>query len=392
MEHTDILIAGGGLAGLAAAARFASDGRSVTLADAAPARTEGPGDLRTTAFLQPAIATLRRAGAWEAMQAAGAPLRTMRIIDAGGRVRRPRASADFTGAETGHGLFGWNVPNRAARHALLERLAGLPGVTLRHGAAVETWVPRLDAALCRLSDGTCISARLVVAADGRDSTLRRLAGIDARRWGYGQKALVFAVTHPDPHDGVSSEVHRTGGPLTLVPMPDHEGRPCSSVVWMVPGPRAAALAAMDDATLAAELTAETMGLFGPLRIVTPRAAWPIVSQVAHRLIAQRLVLIAEAAHVVPPIGAQGLNMSLADIEALATVTADVSDPGDPARLARHQARQYPEMLARVAGVDLLNRAAMAESQPLRDLRGLGLAAIDRIPPLRRLAIRAGLGG
>lgn len=396
MEHTDILVAGGGIAGLAAAARLAAEGRSVTLVDPAPApgpaEAAGGGDLRTTAFLQPAIATLTRAGAWEAMQADGAPLRTMRIVDAGGRVRRPRGRADFTGAETGQGLFGWNVPNRVARRALLARLGALPGVRLRHGTAVDTFVPRLDAALCRLSDGTTVAAKLVIAADGRDSTLRRLAGIGSRRWGYGQKALVFAVTHPDPHDGVSTEIHRTGGPLTLVPMPDHDGRPCSSVVWMIPGPRAVALAALDDEALAAELTAETMGLFGPLRLASPRAVWPIIAQLAHRLTGPRLALIAEAAHVVPPIGAQGLNMSLADIESLAGATAGLPDPGDPAALARHQRRQWPGTLARVAGVDLLNRAARAEAQALRDLRRLGLAAIDRIPPLRRLAIRAGLGG
>ena len=392
MEHAEVLVAGGGIAGLAAAARLGAEGRGVLLVDPGPAEPPGEGDLRTTAFLQPAIATLTRAGAWAAMETVGAPLRTMRIVDAGGRVRRPRATADFTGAETGHGLFGWNVPNRAARRALLDRLAAMPNVRLRHGLAVETYVPRLDAALCRLSDGTCIAAKLVVAADGRDSTLRRLAGIGCRRWGYGQKALVFVVTHPDPHGGVSTEIHRTGGPLTLVPMPDHDGRPCSSVVWMVPGPRATALAALDDAGLGAELTAETMGLFGPLRVVSPRAVWPILAQVAHRLVAQRLVLIAEAAHVVPPIGAQGLNMSLSDIESLAEATAGAADPGEPSLLARHQRRQFPETLARVAGIDLLNRAARTESQPLRDLRGLGLAAISRIPPLRRLAIRAGLGG
>ncbi|HET7410730.1 MAG TPA: FAD-dependent monooxygenase [Paracoccaceae bacterium] len=392
MEHTDILVAGGGIAGLAAAARLGTDGRKVLLVDPAPAEPVGGGDLRTTAFLRPAIDTLTRAGAWDAMEAVGAPLRTMRIVDAGGRMRRPRATADFTGAETGHGLFGWNVPNRAARRALIDRLGAMPNVALHHGAAVETYVPRLDAALCRLSDGTCVAAKLVVAADGRESTLRRLAGIGHRRWSYGQKAIVFAVTHADPHGGVSTEIHRTGGPLTLVPMPDHEGRPCSSVVWMVPGPRANALAALDDDALGAELTAETMGLFGPLRVASPRAVWPIVAQVAHRLTAQRLALIAEAAHVVPPIGAQGLNMSLADIESLAEATAGQPDPGDPAWLARHQRRQFPQTLARVAGIDLLNRAARTEAQPLRDLRGLGLAAISGIRPLRRLAIRAGLGG
>lgn len=391
MDETDILVAGGGIAGLAAAARLGADGWRVVLVDPAPAGAEGA-DLRTTAFLQPSVATLTRAGAWEAMAAHGAALRTMRIVDAGGRIRRPRATADFTGAETGHGVFGWNVPNRAARRALLDRLAAMPHVDLRHGTAVEGFVPRLDAAIVRLSDGSRLAAKLVVAADGRDSTLRRLAGVGHRRWGYGQKALVSAVTHPDPHDGVSTEIHRSGGPLTLVPMPDRDGRPCSSIVWMVPGPRAAELAALDDAGLGTALTADTMGLFGPLGVASPRAVWPIVAQVALRLTAPRLVLVAEAAHVVPPIGAQGLNMSLADIEHLAGTIAGAADPGGAERLSRHERRQMPAMLARVAGIDILNRAAMAESQPLRDLRRLGLAAIDGIAPLRRLAIRAGLSG
>ncbi len=390
MERNDILVAGGGIAGLAAAARLGVGGRRVVLVDPAPPDAAGGGDLRTTAFLQPAIATLTRAGAWEAMQGDGAPLRVMRIVDAGGRVRRPRATADFAGDETGHGLFGWNVPNRAARRALLGRLDKMPNVTLKRGT-VDGFLPRLDAALVRLSDGDTLAAGLVVAADGRDSTLRRLAGIRHRRWGYGQKALVFAVTHPDPHDGVSTEIHRTGGPLTLVPMPDHDGRPCSSVVWMVPGRRGAELATLDDAALAAELTAETMGLFGPLRLAGPRAIWPIVAQVALRLAGPRLALIAEAAHVVPPIGAQGLNMSLADIDQLARTIENVPDPGARDVLTAYERRQLPQTLARVAGVDVLNRAARAEAQAVRDLRGLGLAAIDRIPPLRRFAIRAGLG-
>ncbi len=291
--------------------------------------------------------------------------------------------------------FGWNVPNIAIREALMARLAELPGARLIDGRTVAGLVSRRAEALARLDGGGQVRARLVLAADGRDSGLRNAAGIGVRRWHYGQKALVFAVTHLHPHEGVSTEIHRTGGPLTLVPMPDHDGRPCSSVVWMAPGPRATELHALDDAALGAELTAETMDLFGPLEVTGPRALWPIIGQIAARLDGQRLALVAEAAHVIPPIGAQGLNMSLADIETLAHLAEEARaagrDVGAQDVLAAYQRQRYPEMAARVAGIDLLNRAAQAQAQPLRDLRRAGLKAIHDIRPLRRLAMRWGLG-
>ncbi len=395
--ETDILVAGGGIAGLAAAARLAAAGRQVVVADPAPetagAAARGTEDLRTTAYLQPGIATLARAGAWEAMERAGAPLHTMRLVDAGGRERVPRERADFRSAELGDRPFGWNVPNTAARAALRERIAALSGATLLAGRRVEDLLVRSGEALARLSDGTTVSAQLAVAADGRDSGLRRLAGIAARRWHYVQSALVFSVVHDIPHDGVSTEIHRTGGPLTLVPMPEHGGRPCSAVVWMMPAARAARLEQADDAALAAQLTAETMGLAGACAIVSPRARWPIIGQVAARMRGERLAILGEAAHVIPPIGAQGLNMSLADVECLARLVegAGAGDVGADAVLAPYELRRMPEVLARVAGVDILNRFAMAEPQPLRDLRLAGLRAIARIAPVRRLAMRAGLG-
>ncbi|MEM9063143.1 MAG: FAD-dependent monooxygenase [Pseudomonadota bacterium] len=391
MTETEIFIGGGGIAGLSAAARLGADGRRVMLADPAPAVLSDRGDLRTTAYLQPAVETLTRAGAWTAMQSHGAELRTMRIVDAGGVERAPRETVDFRGDETGFGAFGWNVPNAPARTALLETLASMPNVELWHERRVTGFLARDREALVRLDNGAQIRAKLVVAADGRDSTLRENAGLRAPRWAYGQKALVFAVTHGRPHDGVSTEIHRTGGPLTLVPMPDLESKPCSSVVWMVPGARAAELSRMDDGQLGAELTAETMGLFGALTLAGPRAVWPIISQMAMRLVSDRLALVAEAAHVMPPIGAQGLNTSLHDIETLAKLTEGADDPGARDLLARYERRILPRTLTRVGGVDILNRAAMAEFQPLRDLRRVGLNAISRFPPLRRFAIRTGLG-
>ncbi|OKH89548.1 FAD-dependent oxidoreductase [Thalassospira sp. TSL5-1] len=416
MQETEILIAGGGIAGLSAAVRLAADGHQIVVVDPAPAASDDtpqasaneievkngttpPQDLRTTAFLKPGIDTLTYAGVWDDMQASGAQLRVMRIIDAGGTERTPRETADFDGAETKDGYFGWNITNIAAKAALLRKIATLDNVRLINECKVTGFAPPKAAgpgpAIVTLSDGQKFSASLVLAADGRNSTLRDLAGIRFNRWSYDQDALVFAVSHETPHDNISTEIHRSGGPLTLVPMPDHNGHPCSSVVWMVPHARAQQLAALDDAALARELQRDTMNLFGTLNIVTPRAVWPMVAQVAHRLTAPRLALIAETAHVVPPIGAQGLNMSLHDIETLAKqidlAKLEGKDIGSDALLKGWERRQLPKTVGRVGGIDLLNRAAMAEPKFLRDLRYTGLCAINHIGPLRRLAIKAGIG-
>ncbi|MEM7189517.1 MAG: FAD-dependent oxidoreductase, partial [Pseudomonadota bacterium] len=183
---TDILIAGAGLAGLTAAARLGADGHQVVLIDPAG---DVPPDLRTTAFLAPSIETLERAGAWAAMQEHGAPLRTMRLVDAGGPEPVVRETADFTADAAGRDMFGWNVPNTAARTALLARISELPNVRRVVGESVKGYVSRTDEAILRLAGGDQIAARLVLAADGRGSTLRELAGLKVRRWPYGQSAL-----------------------------------------------------------------------------------------------------------------------------------------------------------------------------------------------------------
>ena len=395
MIETDILIAGGGIAGMSAAARFAADGHRIMIVDPAPADIGEGTDLRTTAFLQPGIETLKKAGVWDAIKPTGAELRVMRIVDAGGNEMTPRETADFDGAETTQGFFGWNVSNKAARVSLMAKLETLPNVDFRFSTTVTGFTGTARYGEATLSGGETVRAKLVVAADGRNSSLREFAGIKHRRWAYDQSALVFVVTHDKPHDNISTEIHRTGGPLTLVPMPDLDGKPCSSVVWMTPADRAQQLYNMDDTTLSAEITHDTMSMFGPLKVASPRAVWPMISQVPSRLISARLALVAEAAHVVPPIGAQGLNMSLHDIETLADLMAKAKlkgeDIGATTLLKSYERKQLPKTLARVGGIDLLNRASMFEPRTLRDLRYAGLTAINRIGPLRKLAIKVGVG-
>ncbi len=386
--ETEILVVGGGVAGLSAAVVFAAAGRRVLCVDRDPPEA-GLKDSRTTAFLRPAIDLLTEAGIWGRLEGKTAALDLMRIIDAGGKENRAREIGDFNAAEIGPSGFGFNVANAAMRRALRDRLAELETATLRHGAALEALTIRRDAALARLSTGEAVRADLVVAADGRGSRARSLAGIGARRWSYGQKGLVFTVSTEEPHRNTSTEIHRTGGPFTLVPTPDGPDGPRASVVWMERAGEADRRMALPDAEFEAAANERSLGVLGRLRLVSSRAAWSIEALIADRLAAPRLALVAEAAHVVPPIGAQGLNMSLGDIAALRDALGE-GPAGAEAALARY-ARRRPELLARVLGVDALDRAAMAEAQPLRDLRRLGLGALIRAQPARHLAMRLGMG-
>ncbi|SIS49397.1 UbiH/UbiF family hydroxylase [Phaeovulum vinaykumarii] len=398
-EHsTDILIAGGGPAGLIAAAAFGAEGYRVTCVDPAPPVTDetaSGADMRTSALLQPSVRLLERAGIWDSLAPHGAALSTMRILDAGKGCARERPHPlmhDFKAEDISDQPFGWNFPNWAIRREALARIERLPNVRFLPGRAVEGVVARDDTALARLDDGTRLSAQLVVGADGRNSPLREGLGIRTRRISYGQKALAFAVTHPSPHENISTEIHASGGPFTLVPLPDRAGSPSSAVVWMEKGPEAERLAALPLPDFEAALNARAFEALGPLRVATRIAVWPIISQIALGFTGPRVALMAEAAHVVPPIGAQGLNMSLADLACLIELAnRNRAELGNPAMLTAYQRRRWPEVAARIAAVDALNRTSMAGTPPVQIFRAGLLDMIHRIPTLRKGLMRVGLG-
>ncbi|MHA3976815.1 FAD-dependent monooxygenase [Halovulum sp. GXIMD14794] len=391
----DIAIAGGGIAGMTATVVFAAMGLRTVCVEPAPQVTTGTAkgaDLRSTAFLEPAIALMEDAGLWQRFAPYGTDLRIMRLIDAAGPEGTVRERADFDAAEIGQARFGVNLPNWLIRRELLAHLEAQPFATLLPGTAVKRMTPRTSEAILHLSDGRQVRAPLVVAADGRDSPLRQAAGTTAPRWDYGQQALVFAVSHPRPHDNISTEIHRSGGPFTLVPLPDQDGLPHSAVVWMERGPEVALLRALSPEAFAETATERSCNEYGPLVLASDRAAWPIISQIAARFDAPRLALIAEAAHVVPPIGAQGLNTSLADVACLKElITHTQGDIGAPELLARYNRARQPETALRVAGIDALNRAAMAGEPTLQAARRAGLALLHRTTPLKTAAMRLGLG-
>lgn len=392
---TDILVSGGGVAGLTAAAAFGAAGFRVICTDPAPPITDrdaAGADQRTTAFLHPSIPVLKAAGLWQRLEPHAAALQIMRIIDAGGPTPEPRIVKDFDAADLSDLPFGWNLPNWLLRREMVTRLAELPGVRFLPGVATASLLTREGEALATLSDGTRVAARLVVAADGRNSTVRQAVGIPVRTIRYGQKALAFATTHPIPHQNISTEIHRSGGPFTFVPLPDRDGLPSSAVVWMETGPEVQRLAALPVAEFEAAMNIRSCGVLGPLTLASPRGTWPIISQIAARMSAERVALIAEAAHVVPPIGAQGLNMSLADLTALLDLaTAAPADLGSRAMLDRYHHKRHLDVLGRVTGIDALNRASMLGQPMLRDLRAGLLNAAYSLAPVRKTLMQAGIG-
>lgn len=378
---------GAGAVGLTAAVALARAGREVTLLGR-------PGPLRpgrTVALLQGSVDLLRLIGVWPAIEADAEPLRTMRIVDATGSLFAPPPVA-FEAREIGLEAFGYNIDNARLEAALREAASATPGLSLVAGTAT---VARLgtDEVAVETDGGHRLGAAVAVAADGRDSMLRKAARIGVRATEHPQRALTAVFAHTAPHDDVSTEFHTRQGPFTLVPMPGRD-RYRSSLVWvMAPGEAARRRGLMPE-VFAREAERQCGHLLGRMTVEGDVGSFPIVTRTATRLVGPRLVLVGEAAHALPPIGAQGLNLSFRDVAALARQlqpgrTGD-QDPGAPGRLAAYARERAADVATRAAGVDLLNGSLLSRGLGVDLIRGLGLAALGRITPLRRLVMRHGL--
>lgn len=243
-----------------------------------------------------------------------------------------------------------------------------------------------------LTDNTRLRAKLVIAADGRSSPVREAAGIGISTTHYGQKSLAFTAFHELPHHNTSTEIYREGGPFTMVPLADIDGRHASAVVWMNRGPRAQELLTMEAEDFNAAMTERSAGLYGQLELASHRAAFPIITQLADRLCAERVAVIAEAAHVLPPIGAQGLNTSLNDVTQLLDFAAkDKINIGSETMLNTYAKARHRDISTRAFVVDKFNRVVRSEEGMLGQIRHLGLRAVHDVKPLRMKVMKAGLG-
>jgi len=378
-------VVGAGPAGLAAALGLACLGIRVVIVSARPTHA----DNRTAALFTGSVRLLRNLAAWDDCRAAGEALTAIRIVDdMGALLRAPEVL--FTAAEVGLEAFGYNVPNTSLVEALRRQVHAAAGITLIETAAAADLVIAADKVDVRLADGTSLSVRLVVGADGRNSVCRNAAGIEARTWSYEQSALTCTFSHQRPHNGVSTEFHRPAGPLTVVPARAH----ASSLVWVERPAVARRLADLDEAAFRGALEARLQGLLGPVGEVSARGVFPLSGLTADVAGANRVALVGEAAHVIPPIGAQGLNLGFRDAAILADCVGDAlqagGDLGGPETLSAYARARRTDIASRAWSIDLLNRSLISGLLPVQLMRGLGLHALKAVKPLRRLAIREGL--
>jgi 2-octaprenyl-6-methoxyphenol hydroxylase len=380
----DVAVVGGGPAGLGTAIALVESGAKTALI----ARRAPYADNRTTALLGGSIDFLQALDVWPRCKDNAAALQTMRLVDDTGRlIRAPEVR--FSAREIGLDEFGYNIENRLLIAALEQRAAGLAALT-RFDDKADTISPGDADVAIRTAQGSSLFARLVAGADGRQSLCREAAGIEVRRRELKQSALTFNVSHSRPHRNISTEFHTPQGPCVFVPLPGDR----SSIVWVAAPTEAERLLALSDDELSEAAEIQSHSILGRLRVEPGRHLFPLAIERPRQFARHRIALVGEAAHVVPPIGAQGLNMGLRDAADIADLVREAmlsgEDPGSPQVMKRYDSTRRADVLSRTFAIDIANRSLLSDFLPMQGLRAAGLHLMGSFGPLRRLAMREGL--
>ena len=380
----DVAVIGGGPAGVAAAIALAETGTRTALV----ARRAPYSDNRTTALLGGSVEFLDGLGVWSRCSDKAAALETMRLVDDTGRlIRAPEVR--FSCHEIGLDAFGYNIDNRSLMLALEERAAELSNL-IRFDDEADSVLTEAEDVAIRTAAGQYMTARLVVGADGRHSLCREAAGIDVTRRDLKQTALTVNVSHSRSHRNVSTEFHTPHGPCVFVPLPGDR----SSVVWVAAPAEAERLRELSDAELSAAIERQSHFILGRMTVEPGRNLFPLAIERPKSFGRGRVALVGEAAHVVPPIGAQGLNLGLRDAADIARLAGEAiaagHDPGADEVLRRYDRARRPDILSRTFAIDIANRSLLNDFLPLQPVRAVGMHLLGAIGPLRRFAMREGL--
>lgn len=401
MRSVDVCVVGAGPVGGALACCLAEAGLAVAIVDRAPLPPmEHPAfDGRAYAIAAGSRGLLERAGLWEALPLPACPIEGIRVSD--GKVGQPASPLflhfdvhELPEAEDG-AAFGWMIEARSLRRAINARLNAHEGITVLAPAEVEV-VRDADGAEVRVAGGAALRCRLVVAADGKESALRRQAGIMVTRHTYTQTGIVCAVAHERPHNNIALEHFLPAGPFAQLPMSGSEAGPnVSAIVWTERSAQAPGLMALDDVAFGREIGRRLGTHLGAVRPVGRRWSYPLGALHAHRYTDTRLVLVGDAAHGIHPIAGQGLNLGLRDVMALSGLLTDAhangQDLGDPALLMRYQRARRADNVLMLAATDALDRLFSSDNPALRLARDIGIAAVHRAPRLKRMFMRRAMG-
>ncbi|MBD8687116.1 MULTISPECIES: UbiH/UbiF family hydroxylase [unclassified Rhizobium] len=381
MKNVEIAVVGAGLAGQITALAIARAGRSVALI--AP-KTDKV-DKRTTALMDQSIRFLNRLGLWSQIEPSAAKLSTMQIIDGTDRLLRAPTVA-FRSSEIGLSAFGWNMSNETLNHALGEAISKESNIELIDASAQDIEIDETEARIT-LQDGEQIAASFLIGADGRQSKVRECAGIRARSWTYPQTAVVLNFSHTRPHGNVSTEFHTPTGPFTQVPLMGDR----SSLVWVVTPEQARDLSALSLEDISRRVEERMHSMLGTVTVEDNVQTWPLSSMTASRFGKGRVALVGEAGHGFPPIGAQGLNLSLRDIIVLTDLLGTLTGGPIPADAgSTFDRRRRGDVVSRTLSVDLLNRSLLSSFLPMQVARAAGLHILSNVGPLRGLVMREGI--
>ncbi len=384
----DVAIAGGGLVVLSLGIALARAGiETIVLDGEDPAHMKSASfDGRVCSIAYGSKQVLDGIRVWTGMAKAAEPILEIRVTD-----KNAPLFLHYDHREVGNEPLGWIVENRITRMTLLDVAAGCQNLHHMAPVSVVSFTPGGERITACLADGRRVSARLAVAADGRRSRLREAAGIKTAERSYGQSAIVCTVDHERPHCGIAHERFLPAGPFAILPMNGNR----SSLVWTEKTDRVPHLLSLDDADFHAELAARFGNFLGALEIAGPRWFYPLTLTHAERYAGERLALAGDAAHAIHPLAGQGFNLGVRDVAALAQLIVDRHrlglDIGAPDLLAHYEQWRRFDATTMIAVTNGLNRLFSNDIAPLRLVRDIGLSAVNRMPPLKRLLMRHAMG-